>query len=272
MQKNIGINVVLQTLEYMKKSALIAFLLASMLPLAGYIIVKYYSKDAVIMPKHYFHDSVGTYKGKPDTLWHKVKSIDFTNQFGAKVNLDELKGKIIVMDFFFTRCPVVCPGLTRNMKRLQDSFIKNDSIVQFISVSVDPEYDSAVHLRKFADRFKVNHDNWWFLTGKKEEVYRFAIEELKANIADPKVDTAFIHTEYFYLLDTSRVVRGFYNGFDTMKLASLARDIPTLMLEKNKKAPSVFRDFISILPLIFIGMAGVLIITLLLARNKKKND
>ena len=222
----------------MKKSAFIAIVIACLLPIAGYIIVKQYSKTAVTMPKHYFYDSVGTFKEQPDTLWHKVKSIDFTNQFGAKVRLDELKGKIIVMNFFFTRCPVVCPGLTRNMKRLQDSFVKNDSIVQFVSVSVDPEYDSAANLRKFADKFNVNHDNWWFLTGKKDEVYKFAIEEMKANIADPKVDTAFIHT---------------------------------LMLERDKKAPSVLRDFIPILPMIFVGMAGVLIITIMLGRNKKKN-
>ncbi len=255
----------------MRKSAFVAIVIACLLPIAGYIIVKQYSKTAVTMPKHYFYDSVGTFKEQPDTMWHKVKSIDFTNQFGAKVRLDELKGKIVVMNFFFTRCPVVCPGLTRNMKRLQDSFIKNDSIVQFVSVSVDPEYDSASNLRKFADKFNVNHDNWWFLTGKKDEVYKFAIEEMKANIADPKVDTAFIHTEYFYLLDSSKVIRGFYNGFDTVKLANLARDIPTLMLERNKKTPSVLRDLIPILPMIFVGIAGVLIITLVLGRNRKKN-
>ena len=256
----------------MKKSALFAILIAFFLPIGGYVFVKYYSKNAVIMPKRYFYDSVDTYKDNPDTIWHKVKSIDFTNQFGAKVRLDDLKGQIIVMNFFFTRCPVVCPGLTRNMKRLQDSFIKNDTIVQFISVSVDPDYDSAANLRKFADKYNINHDNWWFLTGKKDEVYDFAIKEMKANIADPKIDTAFIHTEYFYLLDTAHVIRGFYNGFDTLKLATLARDIPTLMLERNKKAPSVLRDFIPILPLIFVGIAGVLIITILIGRNKNKNN
>jgi hypothetical protein len=57
-----------------------------------------------------------------------------------------------------------------------------------------------------------------------------------------------------------------------MKLASLARDIPTLMLERNKKTPSVLRNLIPILPLIFVGIAGVLIITILIGRNKSKNN
>ncbi|MDB5202308.1 MAG: hypothetical protein JWQ27_1717 [Ferruginibacter sp.] len=243
-----------------------------MLPLAGYWIVKYYSKDAVHVPKHYFYDSVGTTerRGKiiPDTTWHKVKNIRFTNQLGQQVSLDDLHGKIIVLDFFFSRCPSICPGMTKSMKRLQDSFIKNDSIVQFLSISIDPEHDSVPQLRKFADRFNVNHDTWWFVTGNKKEIYDFAINEVKASIADTNVDTAFIHTENFFLLDSNRIVRGWYNGFDTTKQEQLVRDIPTLMLERDRKTPSILRSFIPILPIIFIGIGFVIIMTAVIKRNK----
>ncbi len=220
------------------------------------------------MPAHYFMDSVITSGSKPDTVWHQVQSIPFTNQFGEKVSLHDLRGKIVVMNFFFSRCPSICPGLTRNMKRLQDSFTKSDSIVQFVSISVDPEYDSTQKLRAFADLYKVNHDNWWFLTGDKQQVYDFAINEVKANIADPGIDTAFIHTEKFFLLDSNQVVRGFYNGFDTLALAQLARDIPTLMLERDRKSPSIFRELIPILPVIFVAIGLVFIVIVLLQRNK----
>jgi protein SCO1/2 len=129
------------------------------------------------------------------------------------------------------------------MKKLQESFINsNDSIVQFISISVDPEHDSVPQLRKFADRYTKNHDNWWFVTGDKKEIYDFGLHELKANIADPDVDSAFIHTEYFFLLDKYRTVRGWYNGFDSAKQAKLVRDIPLLMLEKDKK--KTFGEFL----------------------------
>ena len=259
----------------MKKNALLALMLAILMPLAGYLLVKYYSKDAVHMPgKYYLPDSVLVKEknGKTvnDTIWHKVKNIQLTNQLGNKVSLDDLHGKIIVLNFFFTRCPTICPGLTKNMKRLQDSFVKNDSIVQFISVSIDPQHDSVPQLRKFADRYNINHDTWWMVTGDKKEIYEFALQEIKASVADPGVDTAFIHTENFFLLDSNRIVRGFYNGFDTVKLAKLVRDIPLLMLEKDKKSPSVFRNFIPILPLIFIAIGIVFIITIIL--NNKRNQ
>ena len=175
----------------------------------------------------------------------------------------------MVIDFFFTRCPSVCPRLAKSMKRLQDSFVKNDSIVQFISISIDPQHDSVPELRKFADRYNVNHDTWWFVTGDKKEIYDFALHELKASVADSDIDTAFIHTENFFLLDSSRIVRGWYNGFDTVKQEKLVRDIPLLMLEKDKGAPSVFRDFIPILPVIFAAIGLLFIGIFFFSRQKK---
>lgn len=226
------------------------------------------------MPHRYFYDDVVTkeVKGKTstDTLWHHVKNMTFTNQLGNQVSLDDLKGKVLVINFFFSRCPSICPGLTRNMKKLQNSFLKNADIVHFISISVDPEHDSVPQLRKFADRFNINHDSWWFVTGNKKEIYDFALQEMKASIADSNVDTAFIHTENFFLLDSSRVVRGWYNGFDTLKQAQLARDIPTLMLERDKKSPSIFREFIPYLPVIFIGIGMVILLMNILIRIKNK--
>jgi protein SCO1/2 len=261
----------------MNKRAFLALLLAMAMPFAGYYIVKYYSKNAIHMPAKYFApDSIVVIekngKKSTDTIWHRVKNIHFTNQLGKKLSLDDAKGKILVIDFFFTRCPSICPGLARNMKKLQDSFVKNDSIVQFISISIDPEHDSVPNLRKFADRYNVNHDTWWLVTGDKKEIYDFAMQELKASVADANIDTAFIHTENFFLLDTNRIVRGWYNGFDTAKQAQLVSDIPLLMLERNKKSPSIFREFIPILPVIFIGIGIIILVIGLLSWNRKKTS
>ncbi len=258
----------------MNKRSAFALLLAILVPLTGYWIVKYYSKDAVHMPRRYFYDEVVVKekggKKKNDTIWHQVKNISFTNQLGKKVSMDDLKGKILVIDFFFTHCPSICPGMARSMKKLQASFGKNPDIVQFISVSVDPESDSVPALRKFADKYGANHDTWWFVTGDKKEIYDFALQELKASVADSEVDTAFIHTENFFLLDSNRIVRGWYNGFDTARQARLAGDIPTLMLERDRKSPSIFREFIPYLPVIFIGIAMTILLVTILERIKKK--
>jgi protein SCO1 len=224
----------------MNKKAILGLLLAMAMPAAGYMLVKYYSKDAVQMPRRYFYDSVALVEKNgqrvTDTIWHRVQAPAFINQLGNTVTLDSVKNKIVVVNFFFTRCPSICPGLSASMKKLQNSYSAGkDSIVQFLSVSVNPEYDSVPQLRKFADRFTYNHDSWWFVTGNKKDIYHFALNDMKASLADTEVDTAFIHTTKFFLLDKERVVRGWYDGFDSTQMAKLAKDIPLLLLEKKRK-------------------------------------
>jgi len=132
--------------------------------------------------------------------------------------------------------------MARAMKKLQSSFKQNDTIVQFLSISIDPEHDSVGQLKKFSDKFNVDPDSWWLVSGDKKEVYDFALNELKASVADVNIDTAFIHTENFFLLDKERIVRGWYNGFDSVLQAKLVRDIPLLMLEKDRK--KTFGEFL----------------------------
>ena len=231
----------------MSKKGIFGLLLAVGIPVTAYMIVKYASEDAINMPRRYFFDSVSekTVKGKlvKDTAWHKVENFTFTNQLGKLVSADSLKGKVLVVDYFFTRCPNPCPTLTRNMKKMQDAFLKTDSLVHFISFSVDPARDTVEALKRYADKYKVRHSNWWFLTGDKKAIYDLAYNEFKAATIDGgEIDTAFLHTSKFYLLDKDRVIRGWYDGTDTVEMARMARDISLLFLEKDKtKKRNLFR-------------------------------
>jgi protein SCO1/2 len=226
--------------------AVLALALAILLPLVSYFIIKELSVGAIRMPPRYYSDTVINKvvdgKSVTDTTWHQVANIILTNQLGKDVSLDELAGKIIVVDFFFTRCPSICPTLTKNMKRLQETLKISDvrkridsSFVHFLSISVDPERDSVPVLKKYADKYGVNHDSWWLLTGPKKTIYDFSINELKLGLQDTLVSEDFVHTNRFVLLDKKRVVRGYYNGLDTTSLAQLAEDVVILLLEKDKK-------------------------------------
>lgn len=218
-----------------------------LLPLVSYMLVKTLSEDAVNMPRRYFPDSVISKvvdgKSMTDTVWHSLANISLVNQLGDSVSLDDIKGSIIIANFFFTRCPSICPTLTRNMKELQDAMKMKDfrkkidsSYVRFISFSVDPERDSAEVLKRYADRYGVNHDTWWMLTGPKKTIYDYAFNELKLGLQDGSgIDSNFIHSEKFVLIDRARVVRGYYNGLDSASMSKLAEDLTLLMLEKDKK-------------------------------------
>lgn len=230
----------------MSKKALLSLCLVALLPIVSYLIVKTASDDAVIMPRRYFADSVinKVVDGKSftDTVWHRLKNITLVNQLGDTVSLDDINGSIIVADFFFTRCPSICPTLTKNMKELQDAMKMKDtrrkldsSNVRFISFTVDPQRDTPEVLKRYADRYAVNHDTWWFLTGEKQKIYDYALNELKLGLQDGNgVDTNFIHTDKFVLIDKYRNVRGYYSGLDSASMSKLAEDLTLLMLEKDK--------------------------------------
>ena len=230
----------------MSQKALLALCIAIFLPVVSYFIVKGVSRDAIHMPPHYYPDdfitTVKNGKQVNDTIWHQVADIKLQNQLGDTVSLHSLRGKIIVADYFFTHCPSICPFLTRNMKGLQDALKGKDvtkrtdtSFVHFLSFSVDPERDSVEALKRYAGHFGVNSDVWWMLTGPKKTIYDFALNEVKLGLQDGEgVDSNFIHTPKFVVIDKKGVVRGYYNGLDTLALSRLAEDITLLMLEKDK--------------------------------------
>ncbi len=265
----------------MNKKAFFAICIAVLIPVISYLLVKGASDNAVVMPSRYLPDStIDTVKGGKlvsDTIWHTVGDIRLVNQLGDTVQLHDIKGKAIVIDFFFTSCGSICPKLTRNMVKLQHSFITggdpmnkvDTSVVHFVSFTVDPERDSVARLKDYADRYGVSHDNWWFLTGSKDSIYSFAFNELKVDkFSTEPIDTNFVHTSRYVLLDKYYQVRGYYNGLDAASISKLAKDIGLLMLEKDK-GPAVL-PFDPLLMGVFFVLAIIITILAITFIFKKK--
>jgi len=218
-------------------------------------------------------------KGKKtnDTIWHKLADISLQNQLGDTITWDSLKGKIVIADLFFTHCPTICPTMTKNMKRMAESINngqkvgdRSNKLVHFLSFSVDPERDSVEQLKRWTDRFQINPENWWLLTGNKKEIYDFAIKEMMIFAEDGKgIDTSFIHSDRFVLIDSSRHLRGFYNGMDSSSLAQLSRDLVLLTMERAPNEKSGFRDKMLIMAIAFLStIFGAGLFMYLLKRKK----
>jgi protein SCO1/2 len=265
--------------DNVSQKALLALCIAILLPVASYFIVKTVSSNALNMPRRYYAedtmDTIINGKKVTDTVWYKLANATFTNQLGQQVQLDQLRGRVIIADFFFTRCPSICPTLTHNMKGLQESLKLKDatkridtSSVQFLSFSVDPERDSVPVLKKYADKYGVNHDVWWMLTGPKKEVYDFALNEIKLPVQDGgQVDSLFIHTEKFVLIDKEGVIRGYYNGLDQASLAKLAEDLTLLMIERDKHESSpVLAQLLSLWPIYLLVIVAVAVLVWVVRR------
>lgn len=263
------------------QKAFLGLCIAILLPVVCYFVVKTVSRDAIVMPRKYYPeyttDTVINGKQVTDTVWYQLANDTFTNQLGNRVVLDSLRGRVIIADFFFTRCPSICPYLTRNMRSLQESLRMKDitkridtTFVQFLSFSVDPERDSVPVLKQYADRYGVNHDVWWMLTGPKKKIYDYALNEIKLPLQDGgQVDSLFIHTEKFVLIDKKGIIRGYYNGLDSVALAKLAEDLTLLMLEKDKKESSpVLAELLSLWPIYLMVIAATAVLMWIVRRPK----
>lgn len=267
----------------MNKKAFYAILLAVALPLVGYLIVKRYGETAIVMPRHYIADSViaKTVKGKKvyDTAWHTLPQFSLVNQQGDTVNWDKLRGKVVVADFFFTHCPTICPRLTSNMRWVQQSINNSKRVgdqtpdfLHFLSFSIDPERDSVPRLKQWADRFQVNPGQWWLLTGDKKQIYDMAINEMKLGVVDGQgIDTSFIHTDHFVLIDSNRHIRGYYHGLDTTSLQQLSNDIIFLSLEKDPKRKFLLSGKLGLIAVVFLLAIVGLAILFYVLRKKENN-
>lgn len=159
---------------------------------------------------------------------HIVSDFMLINQNGDTITQEVYKDKIYVTDFFFTRCPTICPIMTDNMKMLQDKFI-NDKDIMFLSMSVTPDIDSISILRQYADEKGVIDSKWNVTTGDKKHIYELArksyfavVEQGDGGLQD------FIHTPNFILIDKKKQIRGIYDGTDNNEINRLISDIKTL--------------------------------------------
>ena len=160
---------------------------------------------------------------------HAIADFNFVNQHGNAVTTADWKGKIVVADFFFTRCPSICPKMTYNLKRVQAYAGENILINSF---TVDPEWDNEKQLKKYADKFSIK-ENWMLLTGDKKEIYRLARNSFMIVATDGDGGPQdFIHSEQLVLIDKQKRIRGFYSGTDEDEVNNLVRDIKRLQNEK----------------------------------------
>ncbi|SNZ00721.1 protein SCO1/2 [Flagellimonas pacifica] len=159
---------------------------------------------------------------------HTVANFKLINQNGQTITQSDYENKIYVTDFFFTRCPSICPIMSNNMEKLQEIFL-NDDDVMFLSMSVTPEMDSVPILKKYAQRNGVIDSKWNIATGNKKHIYNLARKSYFAVVdqGDGGLQD-FIHTPNFVLVDKKKQIRGVYNGTDNEDVLRLIGDIKLL--------------------------------------------
>jgi len=169
-------------------------------------------------------------KERVDTIYQTVPPFSFISHLGDTITLARMKGKVTVVDYFFSTCPSICIDMAKNKLTLQEHFL-NDNDVQIFSHTVDPETDSVAQLYKYAQENYVNSRVWLLLTGDKVELYKQAREGYMITALEGDGGPEdFIHSERFVLVDKEGHIRGFYDGTSAEDTQKLIKDIERLLV------------------------------------------
>ncbi|MCX8112175.1 MAG: SCO family protein [Bacteroidia bacterium] len=172
-----------------------------------------------------------------DTSWHTLPAFFLLTQDSVPFTQDSLKGWIHVADYFFTRCPGICPQLSRSMAQLQAFLAGKPVKVRLVSYTVDPEHDTPTTLREYASRYQADFARWTFVTGAETTLYRLAVKGYLIPV-DKAPDTTqgelgYVHSDMLVLVDPELRIRGFYSGLDSLQMRKLMDDINLLLLESS---------------------------------------
>jgi len=174
-------------------------------------------------------------KGKdlPDTIYHTLPDFKLTDQNGNPVSLKTFDKKIFVAGFFYTHCPSVCKLINSNVNLLASAYAKI-GMVDFVSITVDPERDSLQVLKQYANTFKPGSDHWLFLNGDTSTVYNLARKGFLVNALQTGKDD-FIYSDKLVLIDQDKRIRGYYSGASTDDVNRLNDEIKVLLSEEINK-------------------------------------
>ncbi len=149
-----------------------------------------------------------------------LPEFSLVSHHGEPFTKDSLLNKISVLDFIFTSCPGPCPVMSNNMRTLYNQY-KLHPDLQFLSITVDPDYDTQEILKLYAHANGVNDMRWKFLRTDMEKIktlstdgFLFMSDNLPAG-----------HSVKFVLIDENGNIRQYYNGTDDASISILRRHI-----------------------------------------------
>jgi protein SCO1/2 len=168
---------------------------------------------------------------QPLPTYMALPNVVLTDQDGQPFDLNQTRGKVVVLSPIYTHCPDICPVTTAKMKLLQ-GLIQTAGLsdqVQLITFTVDPERDNPEVLKRFAGIFNADSHNWAFLTGTPEQI-QIMIKGLslyvqrvyyidktpipETSLTHPTSGTFYLvnHTDILFLVDRQGNVRALPPG------------------------------------------------------------
>jgi len=149
---------------------------------------------------------------------------------GVPLDMRQLRGKVVLLNFGFASCPDVCPTVLARLRQVLRELGPDAAGTQVVFVSFDPARDTLTQLKGYVAHF---HPDIIGATGTDAEIAAVAKQY---GVIYMKEDTGsaagygFAHSDYIYLLDAEGRLRKLYDN--QASSAEMTADVRTLLATK----------------------------------------
>ena len=166
---------------------------------------------------------------------------ELANQDNVMISNETYEGKVYVLEFFFSTCPTICPKMNQSMLEIEKKFFGNPNF-GIVSITINPEHDTAAVLKEHREALGVKSANWNFLTGDKTTIFDLSNKGFNLYAGENnKSKGGFEHSGLFALIDKNGDIRCrkddygnpilYYDGLDKKGVRDIQQDIATLLKE-----------------------------------------
>ena len=143
-----------------------------------------------------------------------VEAFSLLNTQGEAFTEADLDGEVWVVNFFFTRCPTICPPLMDAVAEVHGRW-KGNPRVQFLSITVDGDYDTPGVIADYRAKRKLPSENWTYATASRDTVRALSEQSLLQAVSTEMDESGDImHSSRVLVLDPQRGLRGWFDVFD----------------------------------------------------------
>lgn len=143
-----------------------------------------------------------TYSGTVYESPELAKPIDLLGSNNLLFNIEDYRGKVVLIFFGYTSCPDVCPSTLSDMKRVVDILDQKADRIQIVFVTVDPERDNHEKLKSYLSLF---NQKFLGLTGSINELEKvwgdYGVFREVDNTSETAAGYLVNHSSRLYLID-----------------------------------------------------------------------
>ncbi len=166
----------------------------------------------------------------------EVPDFELISENGQRFGSKDLKGRVYLANFIFSRCPTICPKMLGDLEKVQKRVRGTGRKVAIVTFTVDPDHDNEKVLFDLARKHDANPFTWTFLTGNdKEAMFKLYRDGFKVGVEqNPKDLFDIAHSEKIVLVDDANRVRGYYS-FEENDINKLMIDVGLLINRPTTK-------------------------------------